>query len=92
MILQLKVRTLTPEVNTAKEKARLLLERAQRETGMESPDSNGIFAMFPDSLDEIDDKIHELKAEAELCMGTNQSVGVSCGHVTRSCDSCCFRL
>lgn len=81
-------------MNEAKEKARRLLEIAQRETSMDSPDSSGSFAMFPDSIDEIDDKIHELRAEAELCMGTNQSVGgcVSCGHVTRLCDYCCFRL
>ena len=33
-----------------------------------------IFGDLPNELDQIDDKIHDLQAQAEMCMGTDENV------------------
>lgn len=57
-----------------------LLARAKRETGCrslsENPELMGTFRMLPDDLELIEDRIHDMRAKAELCVGTDQSVGV----------------
>ncbi len=72
---------MSEQENVAKDKAKHCLDRATRETGMKTPDEQlkRIFAMFPNQLDKVEDKIHELRAQAEMCEGTDCSVSSGCG-------------
>lgn len=61
--------------------ARDMYTRAVRETGCqnvekERPELLLIFSQFPNEVEALDDFIHELKAKAEMCVGTDESVGV----------------
>lgn len=69
------------EETDLKERAKRVLDRATRETGCKNvgkqkPELQKIFDTFPNDLEQLDDMIHDLKAKAEMCTGTDQSVGV----------------
>ena len=73
------MKTLTSEENAVKERAKRMHERAARETGVrkgywERPELPTIFDAFPQDLEALDDLIHDLKAKADLCTGTDRSV------------------
>ena len=55
-----------------------MLERAKRETGVSKPEERpeivAEFSHFPNELEAIEDVIHELRAKAQACVGTDQSV------------------
>lgn len=61
----------------SKEKAGQLLSRARKETGQLTDELLASFRMFPDQLEAIEDRIHELSAQAEMCIGVDRSVGVA---------------
>ena len=68
---------LCQEVDELKENARRKLERASKESGVSKPEElKAAFNLLPNRLEEIEDQIHELRAQAEACVGTDQSVGV----------------
>ena len=81
----------------AKSRAKQCLDRATKETGMKTPDDHlkSIFAMFPNELNKVEDKIHELRAQAELCEGTDRSVStvgvVNGDHMTNVYLECCLK-
>ena len=78
---------LSNEVENLKVKARMMLEKAQKECGVnrpgDKPDMEMAFHVLPNTLEEVEDMIHELRAQAEACIDTDQSVGV----VLCSCDN-----
>lgn len=78
--LQLKFKVLSQETEDLKVKARRSLEKASKESGVSRlenrPDLDAAFKLLPNTLADIEDLIHELRAQAEACVGTDQSVGV----------------
>lgn len=72
---------LSDEEGELKEKAKRMLDRAKKECGVnkpeDKPDMERAFTLLPNQLDEVEDMIHELRAQAEACVGTDQSVGVA---------------
>jgi hypothetical protein len=71
---------LSNEVDELKSKAHRFLRKAQEVCGVstpeDKPDIAKAFTVLPNTLEEVEDLIHELKAQAEACVGTDQSVGV----------------
>lgn len=74
---------MSQEEADVREMARQRLDRAVRESGVKRPEDRPdlvqAFSRLPDSLSEIEDIIHELQAQAEACVGTDQSVSHRCG-------------
>ena len=66
------------EERVSKERANALLNRARKECGVQNPSDNPklmeMFNNFPNELDRLDDMIHDLVAQAEMCMGTDENV------------------
>ena len=66
----------------SKERANALLNRARKECGVQNPSDNPqlmeIFNDIPNELDRLDDMIHDLQAQAEMCMGTDENVSELC--------------
>ena len=64
--------------NTSKERASKLLSHARKVTGVSKPEDKpellDTFRNYPDDLEAIDDRIHELRAQADLCVSTDDSV------------------
>ena len=62
----------------SKERANALLNKARRECGVQNPSDNQqlmeMFNDFPNELERLDDMIHDLQAQAEMCMGTDENV------------------
>lgn len=69
-----------------------MMKRAVSESGgrlQDKPELARAFNSLPNRLDLIEDMIHELRAQAEACVGTNQSVGVVRSlHHTPLCGDC----
>ena len=68
------------EERVTKERASALLNRAQKECGVKNPGDKPelmeIFNDLPNELDRLNDTIHDLQAQAEMCMGTDENVRV----------------
>jgi chromosome segregation ATPase len=66
------------EGEEARIKARVLqlLETARRVSGVQDPKEDqelmSMFNTFPDDLDEVEERIHECQAQADLCMGIDE--------------------
>ena len=64
--------------NDSKAIAGQLLAVAREKTGARNPEDNpdllSSFGLFPDQLDAIDEKLHDLRAQAEMCAGTDMHV------------------
>lgn len=62
----------------SKERANALLNKARKECGVQNPSDNQhlmeMFNDFPNELERLDDMIHDLQAQAEMCMGTDENV------------------
>lgn len=75
---QQKVKELESLENDSKAEAGRLLAMAREETGArkpeDKPDLLHSFSFFPDQLDTIDEKLHDLRAQAEMCAGTDKHV------------------
>ncbi len=73
--LQQKVKVLTDIETQSKERASTFLKLARKETGVNKPEDKpellSNFQMYPEKLEEIDDRIHELKAQADACTTSN---------------------
>ena len=88
IIIQQALKLQEYEEKTTKEKASALLNRAQRECGVKNPSDKPqlmeIFSDLPNELDRLNDMIHDLQAQAEMCMGTDENVRMSIVNVYRS--------
>ena len=66
------------EERLSKERANALLNRARKECKVQNPSDNPelmeMFNDFPNELDRLDDMIHDLQAQAEMCVGTDENV------------------
>ena len=66
------------EERVSKERANAYLNKARRECGVQNPSENQqlmeMFNDFPNELERLDDMIHDLQAQAEMCMGTDEHV------------------
>ena len=76
------MKVLTDEEKDLKLIAKRAIDKAEKETGCkdvknDNPRLYKTFQQFPDDQAMLDDRIHETRAKAEMCMGTDQSVGVA---------------
>lgn len=64
--------------NESKGAASRLLTKAREVTGTrkpeDKPDLLSSFGLFPDKLEAIDERLHDLSAQAEICAGTDTQV------------------
>ena len=55
-----------------------MFNKARRECGVQNPSDNQqlveLFNDFPNELERLDDMIHDLQVQAEMCMGADENV------------------
>ena len=78
LLLQLAFKQHEFEEKISKDRANALLNRARKECGVQNPGDNPrlmeIFSDLPNELERLNDMIHDLQAQAEMCMGTDENV------------------
>ncbi len=75
---QQEVKECEYQERVSKERANALLNKARKECGVQNPSDNQhlmeMFNDFPNELERLDDMIHDLQAQAEMCMGADENV------------------